>query len=132
MDLLGLALQGPTCDKKKIDLRPILESHDNESKDEESSEGITEKELREAQEELSKLVSAEQVQHAMIILRGLRVGATEKENETAVVSFKIYQCNLYFAQTNLILVIFNYFQMDLVTSAIQGLRTECTTNVFKV
>lgn len=89
MDLLALALQ--KCDKKKVDLTKLLETSSSESEEIRTVEGITEADMREAQEELAKLVSAEQVQHAMIILNGLRVGATKEQNHAAVVSFSIYR-----------------------------------------
>lgn len=124
---MSLALQGPTCDKRKIDLRPILESTDSSNSDEGTSEGITEKEMREAQEELSKLVSGEQVQHAMIILRGLRVGATEEEKHASIVSFELANaCD--FAQILILFYAFIYFQLDLYTSAIKALKTECAAH----
>lgn len=88
MNLLSLALT--PCGNKKVDLKQLLETSSSES-DEGTSDGLTEADMREAQDELSKLISAEQVQHAMIILRGFRVGATKEENHVAVVSFKIYQ-----------------------------------------
>lgn len=92
MDLLSLALQGPTCDKNKIDLKQVLDTNSSESDEKGTSEGITDADMREAQEKLSKVVSGEKVQHAMIILHGFRVGATKEENHAAVVSFKVYRC----------------------------------------
>lgn len=83
-------MQGPTCDKKKIDLKQLLESSSSESEETGKSEGITEDEMKEAQNQLSKLMSPEQTQHAMTILRGIRVGATEQEKQSTVVSFKMH------------------------------------------
>lgn len=67
----------------------LLDTSSSESKEDGTPDGITDADMREAEEELAKLVSAEQVQHAMIILNGFRVGATEKQNHAAVVSFEI-------------------------------------------
>lgn len=49
--------------------------------------GITVETMREAQDKLSQLLTPEQTQRAMIILRGLRADATQKEKQEAVVSF---------------------------------------------
>lgn len=72
---MGLALQGPVCDKKEIDLRQLK-----------GGGGITVDKMKEAQHELSKVLTPEQTQRGMIILRGLRADATEKERQAAVVS----------------------------------------------
>lgn len=87
MNLLALALQ--KCDKKKVDLTELLDTSSSES-EENDTPGITDADMREAQEKLAKLVSAEQVQHAMIILNGFRVGATKEQNHAANVSSEIY------------------------------------------
>lgn len=81
---MSLALQGPVCGRKEIDLRQLLDTNSNESK----GGGITVEKMREAQEKLSKVLKPEQTQRAMIILRGLRAEATQKEKQEAVVSFE--------------------------------------------
>lgn len=88
MNLLALALQ--RCGDEKLDLSKLLESSSSESEESESVDGLTDADMREAQDELAKLMSAEQVQHAMIILNGFRVGATKEQNFAAVVSIQIY------------------------------------------
>lgn len=87
--MLALAIQ--KCDQKKVDLSKLLDTSSSESDENGTVEGLTDENMREAQEELAKLVSAEQVQHAMIILNGFRVGATKEQNRAAVVSFKAHQ-----------------------------------------
>lgn len=88
MDLLELALKGSSCDKTNLDLKQVLESIDSGSEvPGHTTDGITVDEMKEAQEKLSKVVTPEQTQHAMTILSGFRVGATEEDTEAAVVSF---------------------------------------------
>lgn len=78
LDLIGLALQVPACDKPKIDLRHVLES---------TSHGVTDDQMIKVQDQLCELVPARRVQQAMIILHAFRVGATSDEKEDAIVSF---------------------------------------------
>ena len=102
VDLLSMAIQGPTCDKKKIDLMQIFEKSYNESKKDGKSKGISVEVIGKVQEELSKIVSPRQAEHAALILRGWCVGATKQEKYTADVSFKTPNV-IYFTHSHLII-----------------------------
>lgn len=99
-ELLSLALQGPTCDKIKIDLKQIFETSDNEdTKSMEmdklsSNDDLTQQKLKEIKNNLAKFVTSEQTQHAMEILNGFRVGANEHEQKAALVSVFVL-CHIY-------------------------------------
>lgn len=93
MDLIGLALRAPACDKPKIDLRHVLESIQNES--EEKPDSVTYEQMIKAQDQLCELVPARRVQQAMIILHAFRVDATSDEKENAVVSL-LAEENVFF------------------------------------
>lgn len=110
MELLSLALQGDVEDKKAIDLKQLLEtsSSEEDSKSKEGGktmDGLTESDLKEMEDELTKVLTPKQKQHAMKILRSFREGAPEKENEAAVVSLNekfhfigcsVFKCNFVF------------------------------------
>lgn len=83
--MIGKALEGPVCDMKEINSKQMLNKSDNESE----GGGISVEKMKEAQQQLSKLLTPEQTQQAMMVLHGLRAEATEKEKQAAVVSFKL-------------------------------------------
>lgn len=77
---MSLALQAPSCDNAKIDLKHVVESVDND--------GVTDDQIMNAQAQLCGLVPARRVQQAVIILHAFRVGATSEEHEDAIVNVK--------------------------------------------
>lgn len=79
---MGSALKGPICDTKGINLRQMPDTSGNES----NGGGITVEKMKKAQQQLSKLLTPEQTQRAMIVLQGLRAEATKKEKQATVVS----------------------------------------------
>lgn len=110
-----MAILGPSCgDKTKVDLKKMIDSssseesketkdlmeikqtkknHEVKADSDSSSEELSENDLKEMEAELSKVVTTEQTNHAMRILRGFRKGATESERDAALVSSKIIYCN---------------------------------------
>lgn len=74
---MSLALQAPSCDNAKIDLKHVVDN-----------DGVTDDQIMNAQNQLCELVPARRVQQAVIILHAFRVGATSEEHEDAIVSVK--------------------------------------------
>ena len=86
-----MAVQGRTCDRKKIDLKQIIQSIRNEEikANANGSPSVYKRQdvLTIINGELSKLLTPQQTKFAMEILRGLRSDATQSEKDTALVSF---------------------------------------------
>lgn len=92
LELLSMAVQGSTCDSRRIDLSQIFQSIRNEETSAKasgkSSHYMTQDELTIINAELSKLLNQQQTKHAMRILRGFRENAAENEKDVALVSSK--------------------------------------------
>lgn len=99
-ELMSLAIQGPTCtERTNIDFKKFIDSSSSEesneiqdskkTKEDSSSEELTDEDLNAIETELSKHVTPEQKAHAMRIFRGFRKGSTENEKNAAMVSNKI-------------------------------------------
>lgn len=96
---MSLALQGDVECKKAIDLKQLLETSGK------TMDGLTESDLKEMEDELTKVLTPKQKEHAMKILRSFREGAPEIESEAAVVSLNekfhfigcsVFRCNFVF------------------------------------
>ena len=95
---MTLALQGDTCTKNRIDLKHIFvvafnsdaeerKANNNNSEESLSSHILyTENELKVIETELSKTLTPEKLQNAMKILNGFKIGASERDMESAAVS----------------------------------------------
>lgn len=85
-----MAVQGRTCDRRRVDLTPILQSIRNEQTAAEasgkSSNYMAQDALTIINTELSKLLNAQETKFAMRILRGFRADATRAEKDAALVS----------------------------------------------
>lgn len=88
-----MAIQGPTCgDKKKIDLSKMMDESSSEEHKENkvdsssSSEDLTDDELKAIGDELEKVVTHEQKEHAMRILGAFRKGTSDSQKNSAMVS----------------------------------------------
>lgn len=87
-----MAVEGPTCSgKSKIDLKKMMKTFSSEESketkaDSSSSEDLSEDELKAFDDELTKLVTPEQKNHAMRILGAFGKGKTEDEKVAAMVS----------------------------------------------
>lgn len=101
--MLSLAVKGPTCgDEPKIDLKQIFDSSSSEEskgtkndkgdKTDSSSEELTEEDLKAMEQEMAKVMTTEQKNRAMGILRAFRKGASERERDAAAVGLNIYVC----------------------------------------
>lgn len=92
LELLSMAVQGSSCDRRRVDLSQIFQSIRSEERNATSrgklSHYMTQDELTIINAELSKLLTPEQTKHAMRILRGFRADATANEKDTALVSLE--------------------------------------------
>lgn len=90
-ELLSLALQGPFCDKIKIDLKQIIEFNDNEDAESlemdksTSNDNLEQQKWKEIEIKLAKYLTPVRLQHAMKILNAFRVGVNEQEQKEAIV-----------------------------------------------
>lgn len=91
LQLLGMAVQGSTCGRTKIDLNQMFQSINNEETrakaSGKTSHYMTQDELSIINAELAKLLTPPQTKHAMRILQGFRENATDNEKDAALVSF---------------------------------------------
>lgn len=91
LELLGMAVQGSTCGRTKIDLNQMFQSINNEETRAKAtgntSHYMTQDELTIINAELAKLLTPPQTKHAMRILQGFRENATDNEKDAALVSF---------------------------------------------
>lgn len=96
MQLVSLAVNADTSKINRTVFEQLskntIEQSENEITEEvesSSAKGITEKDLEELENLLSKQLSPTQTKHAMNIFRGFRDGASAKEKEAALVIFTI-------------------------------------------
>lgn len=82
-----MAIEGPVCDEtEKVDLSNLSKILE----DKVDSMELTADDLNAMEEELSKIVTTEQKDHAMSILRTMGEGASESAKVAAAVSSKVH------------------------------------------
>lgn len=95
MELFNLAIQTDSNDLNMTVFKQYLHKSSNNEDIEKTltQRGLTEEELKLLENSLTEQLPPAQIQHAMLILRGLRKGASFRDREIAIVSFiRVYFC----------------------------------------